>query len=93
MCVFEANHQGYAILTARISAEIEAAPNAGTLFRSNSLAARMFSYYVRMSALQYLWYTLVTSVHSLHDNAQETFGSSGSGTTESIRYVGDEIHC
>jgi hypothetical protein len=118
MCVFESNQLGYQILEQRISREVEAAPDAGTLFRSNSLSVRMFSFYVRMVGLQYLcvdpslfdlrfsfwflfiylfiivftfylithsrgvrrWFTLVTSVHSLNDNAVESFGAE-SGTT------------
>lgn len=75
MCVFESNQLGYQILEQRISREVEAAPDAGTLFRSNSLSVRMFSFYVRMVGLQYLWFTLVTSVHSLNDNAVESFGA------------------
>lgn len=54
MCVFESNQLGYQILEQRISREVEAAPDAGTLFRSNSLSVRMFSFYVRMVGLQYL---------------------------------------
>jgi hypothetical protein len=80
MCVFESNHLGYQILEQRISREVESAGDAGTLFRSNSLSARMFSFYVRMMAMPYLWWTLVTSVNSLNDNAIETFGAE-SGTT------------
>ncbi len=52
--MFESNQLGYQILEQRISREVEAAPDAGTLFRSNSLSVRMFSFYVRMVGLQYL---------------------------------------
>jgi hypothetical protein len=74
MRVFEANHRGYQLLERRISDEVEAADEEGTLFRANSIAAKLFGTYVRMTSLPYCWFTLVTSVNSLNDNALEAFG-------------------
>ena len=74
MRVFEANRQGYQLLERRISDEVEAADEEGTLVRANSIAAKLFGTYVRMTSLPYCWFTLVTSVNSLNDNALEAFG-------------------
>jgi hypothetical protein len=75
MRVFEANNQGYNLLERRISDEVAMAGDEGTLFRANSIAAKLFGSYVRMTSLPFIWYTLVTSVNSLNDNAIEAFGS------------------
>jgi hypothetical protein len=75
MRVFEANNQGYSLLERRISDEVAMADDEGTLFRANSIAAKLFGSYVRMTSLPFIWYTLVASVNSLNDNAIEAFGS------------------
>jgi hypothetical protein len=75
MRVFEANNQGYNLLERRISDEVAMADDEGTLFRANSIAAKLFGSYVRMTSLPFIWYTLVASVNSLNDNAIEAFGS------------------
>jgi hypothetical protein len=74
MRVYEANGKGYRLLEQRISDEVAAADEEGTLFRANSVAAKLFGAYVRMTSLPYLWFMLVTSVNSLNDNALESFG-------------------
>jgi hypothetical protein len=81
MCIYEAHHQGFELLEQRITHEVGVASDEGTLFRANSLAAKLFAAYVRMVALPYLWATLVTSVNSLNDNAAEAFGQEASSTT------------
>jgi hypothetical protein len=81
MCIYEAHHQGFELLEQRITHEVSVASDEGTLFRANSLAAKLFASYVRMVALPYLWATLVTSVNSLNDNAAEAFGQEGQATT------------
>ncbi len=77
--VFEANQQGSALMIQRISHEVELATEESTLFRSNSIAAKMYSAYVRMVGLRYLWHTLVLSVHSINDRAFETSGDAAEG--------------
>lgn len=79
MHVFEANRAGYTLLETRISNEVDDASDEGTLFRANSMAAKLFANYVRMTSLQYLWLTLVTSVNTINDNAIEAFGAVGEG--------------
>lgn len=75
MRVFEANKAGYKLLETRITIEVGEASDEGTLFRANSMAAKLFANYVRMTSLQYIWLTLVTSINSINDNALETFGT------------------
>jgi hypothetical protein len=94
MCIYEAHHQGFEVLEQRITHEVSVASDEGTLFRANSLAAKLFAAYVRMVALPYLWATLVTSVNSLNDNAAEAFGQEAS-TTKTVskrgRYKRDKL--
>lgn len=80
MRIYEAHHKGYELLEQRISKEVQESYQEGTLFRSNSIAAKLFSSYVRMSALPYIWFTLVTSINSINDNAIESFGLESQGT-------------
>ncbi|ELR10938.1 GTPaseactivator protein for Ras-like GTPase [Acanthamoeba castellanii str. Neff] len=91
MRVFEANHRGYQLLERRISDEVEAADEEGTLFRANSIAAKLFGTYVRMTSLPYCWFTLVTSVNSLNDNALEAFGDEQEGASKASRRMRYQI--
>lgn len=52
--------------------EVDRADEEGTLFRANSAAAKMFTFYMRMISLKYLWHVLVLSVRALNDNAIES---------------------
>jgi hypothetical protein len=85
MRVFEANHQGYHLLERRITDEVAMADDEGTLFRANSIAARLFGTYVRMTSLPFIWKMLVTSVNALNDNALEAFGSEQGPYLSSLR--------
>jgi hypothetical protein len=78
--LFEANQQGGALLLRRISFEIELASEESTLFRANSVAAKMYTAYVKMVGLRYLWHTLVLSVHSINDRAIEASPDNPDGT-------------
>jgi hypothetical protein len=70
--VLAGQYQAYNFIARQISIEVESADEEGTLFRSNSAAAKLFTFYMRMIGLKYLWHVLVLSVHSLNDNARET---------------------
>lgn len=93
MVVFEAHHLGFELLEVRITEEVAAASDEGTLFRANSLAAKLFACYVRLVALPYLFFTLVTSVNSLNDNAKESFGeeASAGALSKRMRYKVDKL--
>lgn len=73
MRVLDAHGKGFNFIAGCISWEVAEASDEGTLFRSNSNATKLFSYYMKMIGLKYLWHVLVLSVHSLNDNANETF--------------------
>jgi hypothetical protein len=62
--VFEANQQGSAFLIKRISHEIQLATEESTLFRSNSIAAKMYTAYVRMTGYDCLSDRMLQLSHS-----------------------------
>lgn len=70
-------NKGVDLIVAMISQEVARASQAGTLFRANSIAAKLFGVYIKMAALRYLWHTLVLSVHSLNDAAVEASVDDG----------------
>ncbi|KAL6061579.1 Inhibitory regulator protein BUD2/CLA2 [Balamuthia mandrillaris] len=67
-----------------------------TLFRSNSIASKMFTLYSRMVALPYIWSVLVVPINELNDNAsdmarrKETTTSSGPYVLEDEENEGEE---
>jgi hypothetical protein len=71
--VLEDNQKGAELIMASISHEVAKADEEAILFRANSVAAKLFSNYAKMAILRYLWHVLVLSVHSLNDNAIESF--------------------
>jgi hypothetical protein len=77
MRVYEFQQRGYELIERQISKEVAMASDEGTLFRANSLAAKLFSSYVRMIAMPFTWFMLVTSVNSINDNAVDSFGDEG----------------
>jgi hypothetical protein len=77
MRVYEFQQRGYELIERQISKEVAIASDEGTLFRANSLAAKLFASYVRMIALPFTWFMLVTSVNSINDNAVDSFGDDG----------------
>lgn len=84
--VLEDNEKGVELILTTISYEAECANDPDTLFRSDSAATKLFSFYIKMAALRYLWHTLVLSVHSLNDAAGETFASYEGGTSTFMRH-------
>lgn len=69
MRVLAGQYQAYNFIARTIAIEVSDADEEGTLFRSNSAAAKLFTMYMRMTSLRYLWQILVLAVHSLNDNA------------------------
>jgi hypothetical protein len=69
--VLAGQFQAYNLVAHSITREVSIADEEGTLFRSNSAAAKLFTLYMRMIALKYTWHVLVLSLHSLNDNARD----------------------
>ncbi|ELR25191.1 GTPase-activator protein for Ras family GTPase [Acanthamoeba castellanii str. Neff] len=74
--VLAGQFQAYNLIARTIKLEVASADEEGTLFRSNSAAAKLFTLYMRMIGLKYLFHVLVLSVRSLHDNAVDTNAAS-----------------
>src|SRR4051812_21532920 len=74
MFIAQANHGGSEFLSAQIDFEVENSADEGTLFRSNSAAAKLFGIFVRIVGLKYLWHMLVLPINTLNDNALLTAG-------------------
>jgi len=87
--VLAGQFQAYNLIARTIKLEVASADEEGTLFRSNSAAAKLFTLYMRMIALKYLFHVLVLSVRSLHDNAIDTDASS----TRTSHYFFPESRC
>jgi hypothetical protein len=85
MRVAQSKNKGCELLAARISHEVALASDEGTLFRANSAAPKLFSTFVRLVALPYLWHTLVIAVNMINANAIELApeGDSSSGSSRS----------
>lgn len=71
--------KGAQLVMEMVTYEVGKASDVGTLFRANSAAVKLFSLYMKMAALRYLWHTLVLSVHSLNDAALEAHGLNEDG--------------
>jgi hypothetical protein len=87
--VLAGQFQAYNFVAHSITHEVDIADEEGTLFRANSTAAKLFTQYMRMIALRYLWHVLVVSLHSLNDNAREaepdaSTGASGSSSRSKV---------
>src|SRR5690348_5024233 len=64
--IFYAHDKALELINHRISAEVLDAvltETEGTLFRSNSSAPKLYSNFIRIVGLKYLWHTLVLAVH------------------------------
>ncbi len=62
MRVLDAHGKGFNFIAGCISWEVAEASDEGTLFRSNSNATKLFSYYMKMIGLKYL----VRVLHQTH---------------------------
>jgi hypothetical protein len=69
--VLAGQYQAYNFIAQMIAIEVSDADEESTLFRSNSAVAKLFTMYMWMTSLRYLWQVLVLAVHSLNDNARD----------------------
>lgn len=53
-----------------IETEVEHCEQVGELFRSSSIACKMYTIYSKIVGIQYLWKTLARSIHTLDDAGQ-----------------------
>jgi hypothetical protein len=74
--VLAGQFQAYNFIARTITLEVASADEEGTLFRSNSAAAKLFTLYMKQIALKYLWQVLVLSLHALNDNAVDNDNSA-----------------
>jgi hypothetical protein len=89
--VLAGQFQAYNLIARTIKLEVASADEEGTLFRSNSAAAKLFTLYMRMIGLKYLFHVLVLSVRSLHDNAVDTNAASRTRITQPFSFP-NSIH-
>jgi hypothetical protein len=67
--VLAGQYQAYNFIVQMIAIEVSDADEESTLFHLNSAVAKLFTMYMWMTSLRYLWQVLVLTMHLLNDNA------------------------
>jgi hypothetical protein len=90
--VLAGQYQAYNFIAQTLAIEVSDANEESTLFCSNSAAAKLFTMYMRMTSLRYLWQVLVLAVQKMFKLITQSEKILPQELRMLVRRIHDEVH-